>query len=61
MKRKNDFLICDRTEADIRELIRKLARSYVPEWVFDEEDPDAGSVIGLIFAHQMSENIRRIR
>ena len=27
---------------------------------FRRTDPDAGSVIGLIFAHQMSENIRRL-
>jgi len=60
MSQNREYLICDMTEADIRARIKKLSGSYTPEWLFDERDPDAGSVIGLIFAHQMSENVRRL-
>ena len=39
--------------------MKKLAASYVPEWQLDEENPDIGSVIALLFADGMEENIRR--
>ncbi|MCL2633108.1 MAG: hypothetical protein FWD34_01190 [Oscillospiraceae bacterium] len=46
-----------RTEQDIRAQIALLASSYTPEWVFDPENPDIGSVIGLIFGGQLSDTI----
>lgn len=48
-----------RTGKDILDNIRMLAASYTPEWQFDEQDPDIGSVLALLFADQMQENIRR--
>jgi len=56
----NGFLIDPRTESDLREDIRRLAKSYVPEWAFDTSDPDIGSVLALLFASQMAGNIRRL-
>ncbi len=39
--------------------MEELSASYVPEWHFDRENPDIGSVIAKIFAGQMEENITR--
>jgi len=48
-----------RRTADIKEQIKKLSKIYVPEWHFDTNDPDIGSVIGMIFAEQMADNVSR--
>ena len=48
-----------RKAAEIRDQISALSKVYVPEWHFDTKDPDIGSVIGIIFADQMAENIGR--
>jgi len=53
----NEWKILDRTAAGIEERIGELAASYAPEWHFDREDPDIGSVIAKLFAGQMEENI----
>ena len=49
--------IDNRTANDIEDRIGELAASYTPEWSFDRENPDIGSVIGRLFALQMKENI----
>ncbi|MBQ7584241.1 MAG: hypothetical protein IJT24_06480 [Lachnospiraceae bacterium] len=49
--------IDSRTAADIEDRIEELAKSYVPEWHFDRQDPDMGSAIARLFAMQMKENI----
>ncbi len=49
--------IDNRTVSDIEEKIERLAKSYVPEWHFDRQDPDIGSAIARLFAVQMKENI----
>jgi hypothetical protein len=54
------FKIDPRTPEDIKAQIKELAASYTPEWVFDPDDPDIGSVIGLIFGEQLSDNIDRL-
>lgn len=54
-----EYLIDNRSRKDILDQIRKLAASYTPEWQFNERDPDMGSVLALLFADQMQENIRR--
>lgn len=46
-----------RTVEQIRKQIQELSDSYTPEWEFTTENPDAGSVIGLIFANQMYSSI----
>ena len=40
--------------------VEELAASYTPEWRFDQENPDIGSTLALIFSGQMEDNIRRI-
>ena len=62
MKQKNgnEWNIDSRTARDIEDRIEELAASYVPEWHFDRENPDIGSVIGKIFAGQMEGNIGRL-
>jgi len=49
--------IDNRDRQDILEELQKRACAYTPEWKFDRMQPDAASVIGLIFSHQMMENI----
>ena len=48
-----------RTRQDILEYIKKCARQYVPEWRYDESDPDAGTALASLFADMACENIRR--
>ncbi len=43
---------------DIENRIEELRKSYAPEWKFDRDNPDAGSVIAQIFARQIEENNR---
>ena len=59
MKAREIYKIDERELKDVQKQMEELAFSYTPEWKFDKENPDAGSVIGLIFASQMSENIDR--
>ena len=49
----------DRDRQDILEELRERARSYTPEWKFDTAQPDAAAAIGLIFSHQMMENVHK--
>lgn len=42
-------------EKEIKNRIAELARVYTPEWEFSEINPDAGSVIALIFAEQLKK------
>lgn len=58
-KTTSDYRIEEKKKSDIIARIRQLAASYVPEWQFDEENPDIGSVIALLYADEMEENIRR--
>ena len=60
MNSKNSFKIDFRTIDDIHKQINSLATSYTPEWIFDTKNPDTGSVIGLIFANQLEENIKKV-
>lgn len=56
---ENSFLLDNRNHKDISKQISKLASSYTPEWKYDENNPDIGSVIAMIFASQMEGNINR--
>lgn len=49
-----------RMQAQLEQRIRELAASYTPEWKFNTDNPDIGSVLALIFAGQMAENRRRM-
>lgn len=46
-----------KSEEDIRKQIGELARVYTPEWEFSVENPDAGSVLALIYASQMEKRL----
>ncbi|MBO5292131.1 MAG: hypothetical protein J6B10_03000 [Lachnospiraceae bacterium] len=54
----NEYMLDERKAEEIGEQFRELARSYVPEWNFSENQPDIGSIIALIYAGQTAENIR---
>lgn len=55
----NEWKLKSDSRKDIEKKIEKLAKVYVPEWKFDVQNPDIGSVVGMIFAGQMSDNIER--
>jgi hypothetical protein len=48
-----------RTKKDIVNQIRKASLTYTPEWRFDEENPDVGTALSLIYANMMSDTINR--
>lgn len=48
-----------RTKEDIVQYIKKNLSSYVPEWRFDEKNPDVGTALALIYADMMSETVYR--
>ena len=55
----NEYVIEKQNREDILKQIGRLAASYTPEWQFDQDNPDIGSVIALLFADGMEENLRR--
>lgn len=56
---QNEYRIDNRTKKDVINQINTLSKSYVPEWKFDEQNPDIGSVVALIFSDQLRGNIER--
>ncbi len=56
-QKQNNTKIDSRDKADILREIETLSKSYVPEWKYDIDNPDIGSVIGMLYASQMMENI----
>lgn len=56
-KNYNTITIDSRTEQDILQEIKELSESYVPDWKFDAENPDVGSVISMLYARQMMDNV----
>lgn len=46
-----------RDSQDIKKQIAVLAKQYVPEWRYDTEDPDVGSVLSEIFAGMFENTI----
>lgn len=57
--KQDNFRMDDRTFAGIKEQIATLAASYTPEWRFDEDNPDIGSVLMLLFASWTHDNVER--
>lgn len=55
---RDEVKINAREIKDIYEQINTLAKSYTPEWKFTTQNPDIGSVIGIIFAKQFEESIK---
>jgi len=60
MNRKTELILDGRTTEQLHQQIKKLAASYTPEWNFDTSDPDIGTTLAMIYANQMSGNIRRL-
>lgn len=48
-----------RKKQDIIDQIQRLAQSYTPEWRFSEENPDLGSVLGILFADMFAGTVDR--
>lgn len=48
-----------RTEEDVIDSIKKISASYTPEWKFDEQNPDIGTALGLIYATMMADTIKK--
>lgn len=42
---------------EILNKIQRLAGSYTPEWIFDTDNPDVGTAIGLVYADQSEETL----
>ena len=55
-----ELIIDPRGTKELRRRFAQLAASFTPDWNFSAEDPDAGSVLALIFLDQMNENIGRL-
>lgn len=54
------FKVDNRNRSDLLDQIEELARAYTPEWKFDIGNPDAMSVIGIIYANQTLANIKNM-
>lgn len=52
--------IDDRKRRNILNEMKELSLSYTPEWKFDTVQPDAASVIAMIFSEQMMENVNKL-
>ena len=50
-----------RKKEDLLEEIRDTAASYVPEWQFDPEHPDVGTVLAMVYADLFAGTLRRFR
>ena len=48
-----------RDRRDIMGQLKALARSYVPEWRWDEEHPDAGMVLAHVYAAMMENTVSK--
>ena len=48
-----------RDRNDILEQLRTLASSYVPEWRWDDRNPDAGVVLAHLYAEMMENTISK--
>lgn len=58
MEWQKEYKLDGKIKEELEEEIIRLSEAYVPEWRFDRENPDAGTVIARIFAGQMAENIK---
>ena len=59
MSQLKKYELDKRTSEDIIKQIEKLSKSYTPEWHFDMQNPDIGSVLGILYADQAEDNIKR--
>jgi hypothetical protein len=59
MKTTKTYRIDPGRKKELHSRISELAASYAPEWIFDPNDPDIGSVIAMLFAEQMAGSVDR--
>lgn len=52
--------IDERRKEDILSYIKEVSSVYVPEWRFDEENPDAGTALAFIFADMFAKTIKKL-
>lgn len=57
--KQDNYKMDSRNLKEIQNQIENLAAGYVPEWNFDVKNPDISSVLAMIFAGQMENNIDR--
>lgn len=50
-----------RTKEDLLKEIQETAASYVPEWQFDPEHPDVGTVLAMVYAELFDDTLRHFR
>ena len=43
----------------LRKRLEALARAYVPQWHFDPDDPDVGSVAALLLEDMVADSEKR--
>lgn len=48
-----------RTYRDIVRYIKNISTAYTPEWRFDDENPDVGTALALLYADMFSDTIKR--
>ncbi|MCD7738361.1 MAG: hypothetical protein LUH58_04885 [Lachnospiraceae bacterium] len=58
-KNWNSIQADDHIQEELERQIEELAASYTPEWRFERENPDIGSILAKVFAGQMAGNIVR--
>jgi len=48
-----------RNAKDLLAYIKKVSKNYTPEWRFDEDNPDVGTALSVIYANMMADTIGR--
>ena len=48
-----------RSYKDLVRYIKTISSAYTPEWRFDEENPDVGTALALVYANMFSDTIKR--
>lgn len=57
---KDDLELDVRGKEELKKEIYKKAASYTPEWRFDEELPDAGTALALLYSEMLENTIRKL-
>lgn len=48
-------------QSEIIKKLKKYSEAYTPEWRFDEENPDAGTALGIIFSEMQADTMKKFR
>lgn len=54
-----EYSLDRRTFQELQDEMKQLAGAYTPQWRYEMDHPDMGSVIAAIFGEQSAENVRR--